>query len=53
MTRREVTENKHSTDMDSNPPPPRICMTIHHEGKPCSDLSWPTLTLLVLLHAYV
>ena len=29
---------KHSTDVESPPPPPRVCMSIHPEGKSCSDL---------------
>ena len=33
---REVIEVKHSTDVESSPPhPPRLCMTIHPEGKSC------------------
>jgi len=35
---RGVIENKHSTDVESPPPPPRVCMSIHPEGKSCSDL---------------
>jgi heme-degrading monooxygenase HmoA len=32
-------ENKHSTDVEHPPPLPRVCMSIHTERKPCSDLS--------------
>jgi len=32
------TENKHSTDVESPPPPPRVCMSIQYEGEPFSDL---------------
>ena len=36
---RGITENNHSTDVESPPPPPpRVCMRIHPEGKSCSDL---------------
>jgi len=28
---RGVIENQHSTDVESPPPPPRICMSIHPE----------------------
>ena len=31
-------ENKHSSDDGSPPPPPHVCMSIHTEGKSCSDL---------------
>jgi hypothetical protein len=33
---RGVIENKHSTDVESPPSPPRKCMSIHTEGKSCS-----------------
>jgi hypothetical protein len=33
-----VIENKHSTDVESPPPFPRVCMSIHPEGKPGSDI---------------
>jgi len=29
---REVIENKHSTDVESMKPRPRVCMSIHPEG---------------------
>ena len=35
---RGVVENKHSTDVESSPPPPRARMSIHPEGKACSDI---------------
>jgi hypothetical protein len=36
---REVIENKHSTDVESPPPPPPpcLCMSMHTQGKSCSD----------------
>ena len=35
-----VIENKHSTHVESPPPPytPRVCMSIHPKGKSCSNL---------------
>jgi len=31
-----IIENKHSTDVESPPPPPpRVCMSVHPEGKTC------------------
>jgi len=37
---RGVIENKHSTDVESLPPPLRVCMKycIDPQGKSCSDL---------------
>ena len=35
---RRVIASKHSTDVDSPPPPPRVYMSIHPEGKSSSDL---------------
>jgi len=35
---REVIQNKHSTDVESLPPPPRVCMSTHADGKSCSNL---------------
>jgi len=35
---RGVIENTHSTDVESPPSPLRVCMSIHAEGKSCSDL---------------
>jgi hypothetical protein len=34
-----VTENKQSTNIDSPPPTPFVCMSIYPQGKPCSDRS--------------
>ena len=33
-----VVENKHSTDVESPPRPPRVCVSIQPEGKSCSNL---------------
>ena len=33
-----VLENKHSTDVESACCPPRFCMSIHTQGKSCSDI---------------
>ena len=33
---RGAVEKKHSTDVDSPPPPPRVCMSIHPESRACS-----------------
>ena len=35
---RMVSENKHPTGVESHPPPSHVCMSIHPEGKSCSDL---------------
>jgi hypothetical protein len=35
---RAVIENKHLTDIDPAPPPPRVCMRISPQGKSCFDL---------------
>ena len=35
---RGAVQNKHSTNVESPPPPPRLCMSIHPEGKSCSCL---------------
>jgi len=35
---RGVIENKHSTDVESSTPPLRARMSIHPEGKACSDI---------------
>jgi hypothetical protein len=31
-------ENKHSTETEYPPPPPRVCTSIHPEGQSCFDL---------------
>jgi len=31
-------KNKPSSDVESPPPPPHVCMSIHNQGKSCSDL---------------
>ena len=33
-----VIENKHSTDVESSPRPPRVCMRFHNQDKLCSDM---------------
>jgi hypothetical protein len=35
---RGVIENKHSTDVESRPPPSRSCMSIHTQSRSCSDV---------------
>jgi hypothetical protein len=35
---RSVAESKHSTDVESPPAHPRVCMSVHTEGESCSDL---------------
>jgi len=40
---RGVIENNHSTGVEPPPPPPpapRVCMSVHPEGKSRSDLGW-------------
>jgi len=39
---RGVIEKKHSNDVEYRPPPPRVCTSIHAEGKSCSDLGLST-----------
>jgi len=36
-TGRGGVDNKHSTDDES--PPPRVCISVHPEGKACCDLN--------------
>ena len=36
---RGVVQNKHSTDVESPPPPPRVCMSIHTGGKAHAPMS--------------
>ena len=31
-------ESKHSTEVESSPPPPHFCTSIHPDGEPCTDL---------------
>ena len=35
---RGVIENRHSADVEYPPPSPHVCMSVHPEGKKCSDL---------------
>jgi len=35
-----VIENKHSTDVESSPPLPHVCMSIHPDVKTCSTAFW-------------
>jgi hypothetical protein len=43
-------KNKHSPDVKSPSPPPRVCMSIHPDARICSDLGSRTgLSLIVLL----
>jgi len=35
---RGLIENKHSSDVESPPPPPYVCMSIHTQCKSCSDV---------------
>ena len=35
---RGFTENQHAAGVESPPPAPRVCMSIHPEGRSCSDL---------------
>jgi len=36
---RGVIESKHSNDVESPPPLPRVCMSMHPDGNSCSNLS--------------
>jgi hypothetical protein len=49
---RRVIRSEHSTDVESPPPPPRVCMTFQPEGRPRSepDSSRFSLTLLQGVH---
>jgi len=46
---RGVIENRHPTDVETPAPHPRVCMSIHPEGKSRSDLVSSALFAMTLL----